>query len=97
MKPKYIEGLLKHLVSGYVHGDQDGLPAGERVKGVLTFAEAGYTDKPVGLRIECADGSRVFVQFAGTSGPGGSRPDEPQYYLPPGKVGTREHGDRAVS
>ncbi|ACY98093.1 MULTISPECIES: hypothetical protein [Thermomonospora] len=92
MKPRYIEGLLKHLLTEYAKGDQDGVPQKARIREVLTFEEAGLKDKPVGLRIECEDGSRVFVQFMGTSPAGGNYPEEPHYYMPPEKVGTERYG-----
>lgn len=92
MKARYIEGLIKHLLTEYAKGDQDGVPDKARIREVVTFEEAGLTDKPLGVRIECGDGSRVFVQFLGTSADGGNYPEEPHYYLPPGKVGAESYG-----
>lgn len=90
MKAKYIEGLLKHLLTEYAKGDQDGVPEESRITEVVAFDEAGY-DKPCGIRIECADGSRVFVQFLGTAANRGAYPEEPHYYLTPDKVGTERY------
>lgn len=92
MKPRYIEGLLQHLLTAYAEGDQDGVAQRSRIVSVQTFAEAGLTDKPAGLKIACADGSAVFVQFVGTSPDGGNYPEQPHYYLPPEKVGAERYG-----
>lgn len=82
MKPRYIEGLLRHLLQEHMAANpQDG------IADVQTFAEAGYTEKPLGLKITAQDGSAVFVQFVGTAPPGGSRPDEPHYYMAPSVTG----------
>lgn len=92
MKPRYVEGLIKHLLTEYAEGGQDGIADRARIKEVLTFEEAGYTTKPCGVRIECEDGSQVFVQFVGTAPPGGGYPEEPHYYLSPEKVGAERYG-----
>lgn len=89
MKPRYIEGLITHLLREYAEGDQDGVAEKARITSVQTFEEGGYTDKPVGVVIECGDGSKVFCQFVGTSPSGGNYPEEPLYYeKAPHLVGT---------
>ena len=92
MKPRYLEGLIKHLLIEHANGDQGEIPERGRITRVSTFAEAGYTDKPAGVVVGCADGSQIFVQFVGTAPDGGNYPEEPHYYLPPSKVGTERYG-----
>jgi hypothetical protein len=64
---------MKSLLAANLHPD---------ITDVQTFAEAGLTYKPVGLKVRFADGSAVFVQFVGTSPTGGDRPDHPDYKIP---------------
>lgn len=81
MRVGRFEAWMKDLIKGADHPE---------ITHVETFAEGGFTDKPVGLRIRFASGSDIFVQFVRTSPPGGddhSRPERivtrPDYQVQP--------------
>lgn len=77
MKVRQFEGFMKGLIEGSGH---------DEINKVQTFAEAGLTDKPVGLKIEFTDGACVYVQFVRTSPPGGDQPDHADYKIPESRL-----------
>jgi len=72
MRVKRFEGYMKQLLLADDH---------EEIVSVETFEEAGFTDKPVGLKIEFASGAAVFLQFVRTSPPGGDDHSLPEYVI----------------
>jgi hypothetical protein len=74
---KPFERYLKDLL------ERDASPAMLKVE---TFEEADLTYKPAGLKITWDDGGCTFIQFLGTVGPGGSKPDRPDYEIPEGRL-----------
>jgi len=58
MRVQRFETLMRDMLDAADHPE---------ITNVQTFAEAGYTDKPVGLVVSFASGSQVFVQFVRTS------------------------------
>ena len=72
MRVKRFEAYLKELMTTDDHAE---------IVSVQTFAEAGFTDKPVGLRVEFASGAAVFLQFVRTSPPGGDDHSLPEYVI----------------
>lgn len=58
MRVLRFEALMRDLLTDADHPE---------ITGVQTFAEAGYTDKPVGLVVSFASGAQVFIQFVRTS------------------------------
>lgn len=73
---KPFEQYLRQLI------ETDGHDAIARVE---TFAEAGLTDKPCGLKVAMANGACIFVQFVRTSPPGGE-PDHPDFHIPDNRL-----------
>lgn len=69
MRVGRFEAWMKELIQNADHPE---------ITGVETFAEGGFTDKPVGLRISFASGAAVFVQFVRTSPPGGDDHSRPE-------------------
>lgn len=76
MKVRQFEQYMKDLIEADNHAD---------VNKVQTFAEAGLTDKPVGLKVEFTSGACVYVQFVRTS-PRGGDVDHPDYKIPEGRI-----------
>lgn len=72
MRVKRFEALMKQLLEERDHPE---------IVEVETFEEAGYTSKPVGLRIRFASGAAVFVQFVRTSPPRGDNFSEEEYVI----------------
>lgn len=77
MKVRPFESYLKALI------EADNSPAFTKVE---TFAEAGLTDKPAGLKVTMASGAAVYVQFVRTSAPG-EGPDHDDFDIPPNRLG----------
>lgn len=77
MRAKTFETYLKQLIEKdqYKH-----------IRSVQTFDEAGFTDKPYGLRIEFDNQAAVFIQFVRTSPPGGDDFSKPDYYAIPEEI-----------
>ena len=69
MRVRRFEAWLKDLI---LKADQPEIAA------VETFAEGGFTDKPVGLHVVFHSGAEVFVQFVRTSPPGGDNHATPE-------------------
>lgn len=76
MKVRPFETYLKQLI------EADASPA---IGGVQTFAEAGLTDKPCGLKVTMASGAKVYVQFVRTSIPG-EQPDHDDFRIPANRI-----------
>ena len=62
MKCRAFEGYLKRLIEA----DEC-----DQIAKVETFDQAGYPDRPVGLRIEYASGAAILLQIVRTQPPGG--------------------------
>lgn len=72
MRVRRFEAWMKELIEAADHPE---------VVKVETFAEGGYTDKPVGLHVVFASGAETYVQFVRASPPGGDDHSKPEYVI----------------
>jgi hypothetical protein len=65
-------------IQRFVNFLQELLARSPEVESVTSLAEAGITDKPIGLVVTFPGRQSVFLQMTSGSPPGGERPNEPE-------------------
>ena len=76
-KPAVKVGELEQLLKKAVEATDS-----NEVSAVQTYAEAGLTTKPAGLKVTFTDGSEAYAMFVGVAPPGANTFTHPEYRIP---------------
>lgn len=68
-----LERLLKKAIEALDH---------QEIANIQTYAEAGLTAKPAGLKVTFVDGSEIYAMFVGVAPPGANTFTHPEYRVP---------------